>query len=797
MRKTSLLFLSIAFAFLFVSCSDAMNSLEETAPSYEIMELASGATYAEFQLATETEHSSLVDYTVALKDASVSGPADQKSFVLNHKSRTVEFSDLKPDTEYILEVTYNFASGIKQTLNKSFDFSTKPVYVPEFYFEYDSLQNCVIIKAEKENLSNMCNRLTILRSTEIDGTYIEVGNDYLNNRTIDFVDNKNIEPKTTYFYKFQLYDAKNLLLVESEEPVLFNASKAVPESVSKKSLKARTGLTSVSFTWEPVDFADYYEVEVSEDEDFEKVLEGCLKLEECSYTVKELLPEQKIYFRVFAVNDIGKSKEASVIEAEIQEPKITDVSVLTGQSQVQYFVSTSFDNLEDYCSVVYTLRKSAKPDSAKIISADFTEPVLTRSGLIPETLYSSNSLGDYIAGYVHMTISYKQEDGSVKTYTSYRKVNDFYTDGYDAVTNLQVASIRSTDAVLSFTELTDAQKYGQTVNYAVYAYSNGAKDAVYAEADSSPVKVSGLEPGRYYNFKLVATAIPLSTDPLYKQFFAETEAATESGLNKPEGLVVTESLVAKDAAGKDLLPYQTALNVKWNKLPEAMAGQQIAYGVEYKVLEKSNFVLAAKDIKEDNIVFAVNGGNKYKVRVFAYNVTDPDCVSYSEVSEVQTKVVDDAKLAADGKLICLTDSKFWGEAGEPHSSLKNGYVLQFLSAEEGQCFKYSFDMNAVEGSGAAVSPRLIFVDRTKITPVSENYGVIEEVAVTTPVAGNIVAAFANLNMPKFAARNDCLKSVDQMETAGVQVRDEWLFNNSVYLSVKQKEAGDVGFSYFY
>ena len=146
MRKTSLLFFSIAFAFLFVSCSDAMNSLEETAPSYEIMELASGATYAEFQLATETEHSSLVDYTVALKDASVSGPADQKSFVLNHKSRTVEFSDLKPDTEYILEVTYNFASGIKQTLNKSFDFSTKPVYVPEFYFEYDSLQNCVIIK---------------------------------------------------------------------------------------------------------------------------------------------------------------------------------------------------------------------------------------------------------------------------------------------------------------------------------------------------------------------------------------------------------------------------------------------------------------------------------------------------------------------------------------------------------------------------------------------------------------------------------------------------------------------------
>ena len=102
----------------------------------------------------------------------------------------------------------------------------------------------------------MCSRLTILRSTEIDGTYIEVGNDYLNKRTVDFVDGKNIEPKTTYFYKFKLFDTAGALLAESEEPVLFNASKVVPESVSKKTLRARAGLTSVSFSWEPVDFAD-------------------------------------------------------------------------------------------------------------------------------------------------------------------------------------------------------------------------------------------------------------------------------------------------------------------------------------------------------------------------------------------------------------------------------------------------------------------------------------------------------------------------------------------------------------
>ena len=55
----------------------------------------------------------------------------------------------------------------------------------------------------------------------------------------------------------------------------------------------------------------------------------------------------------------------------------------------------------------------------------------------------------------------------------------------------------------------------------------------------------------------------------------------------------------------------------------------------------------------------------------------------------------------------------------------------------------------------------------------------------------------DLNMPKFESRNDLLKSVDQMESAGLAVKDEWLFNNSVYISVKEKEAGDLGISYYY
>ena len=802
MKKSSLLLSLVLGLSLFVSCSDAMNTREEAAPSYEVTELAYGATFADFQLATESEHSSIDYYSLTLKDDSVY-PADQKAFILTHKSRTVEFTDLKPDSDYILEVSYNLPSGLVQSFSRTYKFTTKPVYVPDFYFEYDSLNNCVIIKAEKENISNMCNRLTILRSTEIEGTYIEVGNDYLNKRTIDFVDNKDIEPKTTYFYKFKLFDAANALLAESEEPVLFNASKVVPEAVSKKTLKARTGLTSVSFTWEPVDFADYYEVEVSEDEDFEKVLEGCLKLEECSYTVKELLPEQKIYFRVFAVNDIGKSKEAPVIEAEIQEPKITDVSVLTGQSQVQYFVSTSFDKLEDNCSVVYTLRKSAKPDSELLVKNSFTEPVLSREGLIPETHYSSNSLGDFSAGYIHMVISCKNEDGSMQTFTSSRRVNDFYTDGYDAVTNLEVSSIRSTDALLSFTELTNEQKFGQTVNYALYAYCNGNNNTsdvnpLFAEADSSPIKITGLEPGRYYNFKLIATAVAGSqSDVLYKQFYAETEAATESGLSTPEIVSLSESPLAKDAEGKDLPSYKTALSLQWNKLPEEGAGLNLAYGIEYKIFEKSNFILAKKDIKADNDIFVVNAGNRYKVRLFAYEVENPECLSYSEVFEVQTKPLDDKNIAN------LTDAKFYEKGALPHSDLKNGYVLNFLSLEDTEyhSYKYSFDMSAAALS--QVTPRLIYVDRSRISPLSNNYALIDELVVYVPESEIVLASFgkdktlSDLNMPKFESRNDLLKSVDQMESAGLAVKDEWLFNNSVYISVKEKEAGDLGISYYY
>lgn len=818
MKKFSALLSIIAGIGLLVSCTDAINTDENEDSSYEIIELECGSTYAEIQLATEKEHSGVNDYTLTLKDASVY-PANQIDFELTHKKRTVEFCDLKPDSDYVLEVSYNFSSGFKQSVAKTFYFSTRPVYVPDFCMEYDSQENLVIIKAEKENLANMCNRINIMRSVKKDGDYEEIGNEYLNSRLVEFTDKKDIEPKTTYYYKFKLFDAKDSLLAESIEPVLFNPSRALPLAVSKKTLKTQTGLSGVTVNWEAVESADYYELTVSESGDTEEKIIIEDKTENTSYVVKNLEAGKKIIIRIYSVNEVGRCNEAAVCEAEILEPKITDVSVLTDQTDVQYLITTSFDVLEENCSVSYSLRKSEKPDSEKLVKNDFVEPVIIRDGLIPETKYKALSSAVECAGYIHMKLLCRAEDGKVKEYTSVYKVPDFYTDGFDVVSNLTVSEIKRDEVELTFDELSEKQKFGQKIKYQAYAYYNGKKEkTVFAESSSSPMKIKGLEPGRYYTIKLLATSkdkneeLESSEDkPLYEKFFAETEAATESGLSKPVIKNITEELKT-DKKGRNSF-YTTALNIKWDRIKEDSGDTKIAYGIEYKVLEKSKFtrVLSenladdgadAQFERRDGAVFSVNAGNRYKVRVFAYELSDPECLSYSDVFVIQTKPADFSFVPE------LTFYGFWKDGRVPYSNLKDGYNFNFINLSDDErkadsyAFMYSFDK---AGLDEPVIPRLLFLDRSKINPASLEYGLFDEIYITIPDSkgyvletfGNKASASGDLNMPKFEVRNDELKSVEKFENSGIQIKDSWLYNNSVYISVRQKEAGNLGFSYFY
>ena len=802
MKKSSALMCLLVGIGLLSSCADAMKSFEEVSPSYEISELDCGSTFVSIQLATGKEHSGITDYTLTLKDPSVY-PANQIDVKLSHKARIVEYTDLKPDSEYILEVTYNFSSGIKQSTSKTFNFSTKPVYVPDFSMEYDSGDNSVIIKSEKENLANMCSRINISRSVKKDGFFEDVGNKYLNNRVIEFIDSKDIEPKTTYYYKFKLFDAKDVLLAESEEPVLFNASKALPLPVSQKSIKVQTGLTFAKFEWAEVESAEYYEVTVSEDEAFLNPLITAEKTEKPCFTVKNLVPGKKVYVRINSVNEVGKSKLPVVSEAEILSPKISDVSVVTDKTQVQYLVTTTFDVLEENSSVVYTLRQTENEDSPKLIPQTFAEPVITRTALVPQTKYANSVSAENYAGYVHMTISHKTEDGTVKEFKSVYKVKDFYTDGFDAVQNLKVTDIGSSEAVLTFDELSAKQKYNQLIKYVAYAYCNGDENcSVYSESMSSPMTITSLAPGRYYTIKLFATSISkdgktnvsLSEVP-YKRFFAETEVATESGLSKPILLSLTEEY--KTDKQSDKPNYNTYLNLKWNKIKEDSDGKKVAYGIEYKVFEKSGFVKVSKEnivadffgveskIKDaNNAIFVVNAGNRYKVRVFAYDISNPECLSYSDVLEIQTKTI------ADGSI----------------QNLIEGDDINFIRFENeglnvsGATFKYSFDKKILDEANL---PRLIFVDSSAITSSSSEYGLFDEVTINTPVdSGAVIDTIGNnytsidFNMPKYEMKKDVLKAVSSLEFSGVQIKDSWLYNNSVYISVYPEQTGELGFTYY-
>lgn len=801
MKKSSALLCLLAGISLLSSCTDAMNSREDVSPAYEISELDCGSTFVSIQLATGKEHSGITDYTLTLKDPTVY-PANQIDVKLSHKNRIVEYTDLKPDSEYLLEVSYNYSSGIKQSISKTFSFSTKPVYVPSFSMEYDSNDNSVVIKAEKENLANMCSRINISRSVIKDGTYEDVRNEYINNRIVEFIDTKDIEPKTTYYYKFKLYDAKNLLLAESKEPILFNASQALPLTVPQKSLKIQTSLSDVKFEWEEVESADYYEVTVSENENFENPFIDAEKTTKPSFTVENLMPGKKIFIKIYSVNEVGKSKLPLVSEAEILTPKISDVSLVTDKTEVQYLITTTFDVLDENTSVIYTLRETEETDSQKLILKDFTEPVIKRNALIPQTKYENSSSAENLAGYVHMKIVYKAEDGSEKEFYSVYKVKDFYTDGFDAVKNLKVTDVGSSEVVLTFDELSAKQKYNQLVKYLAYAYCNGDEENfVTAESMTSPLTITSLEPGRYYTVKVLAASLSKDgtinnnqDERTYKRFFAETEVATESGLSKPTLISLTEEY--KTDKQSDKPNYNTTLNVKWNKINEDSGLKKIAYGIEYKIFEKSNFIrvpaetivaesfgLESKNKNAEFAFFTVNAGNRYKVRVFAYDISDPECLSYSDVLEIQTKTITDGSI----------------------QNLAEGNDINFIKFENegqnvsGSTFKYSFDKKLLDEANL---PRLIFVDSSAITPSSEEYGLFDEVTINSPVdSGAVIEIIGNnyasidFNMPKYEMKKGVLKAVSSLETSGVQVKDSWLYNNSVYFSVYPEDAGELGFTY--
>ena len=761
---------------------------------------------------------------------------------------------LSPDTEYTLKVTYSTPDY--HTYERELKFKTKAYDFSDYTLEYDDYYKGVRIKSDEI----LFGTVVVYRSDKIDGKYQEVKLRKISYSDIDVCDDNNLETNKTYYYKFAVtkynYNtAEDELLYESAEPKSITLGQLAPKSVDKNSIKVHQGITGVKFEWDAVEDATKYWVSVKPNNSYlsdpnivgEEVTDTVYEFDALKYiedfTTYSSIHYRKYDFYITAQNEAGDSNSI-YYTFTIDDVEVKSVSVSAGQKEAVYRFKTNFDYVGPGCTVEYIL--SSELDEDKISDENLIVPVssspeLTRTDLKTFTEYKSGS----DKGYAFVRAKYKDNDGNnITVISTFCSVNNFTTAEFDAVTDLEVLETESNYIKFKFTPLSTEQKDGQDIYY--YAFANNVGVNL-GKNNLTDYKISDLTPGVNYTLKVFASNqykyyVSLSDFKDYKNY-AEAEAATLSGLSKPSNVVLSEEEGALDT--------QSLLKVTWDKIAEDDGTGNVAYEVEYKILKKSSF---SKFINLDNplneegsshafvntysATMPVNAGNRYFARVVAYKVTNNTCKVYSDTKEIQFQKYDDRTLVtaltypsavgnhAAGDVIDFTDSNVWeGENFVPRSTRETGYnigMTQFMGAATNErfklpennpayfAFKISFDNeeNSEDwGINSTYTPRLIFLDDEAFSLGTNvnTYGRFGRIFIVEPdTNGSILetfgedqSIFADVNMPWFNVENGKLVSPVGAASAGLPIKETWIYNNSVYIGVKQSNSGDLGFSYFY
>lgn len=844
------------FAMLFTACIDPASNNNDPYPnSYKPSVDTVGATYADVLFCTAEELQTLSSYEYFLyKESNTNSEYSSWNNDDNLSIKKSIYADkyseepLIPNTNYTLKITYT--SKDYEKIERTITFKTKPYDFSSYKIEYDDdIYDTVYIYTNELKVGD----LKVYRSETADGEYSEIEIEEVDSSFVYCRDESDtLETDKTYYYKFKIFDSSSdKLLYESTTPLSIKVGVIRPQPINGKSLKVLQGITRVKFTWDEVDGADEYDIEVKTDSYYGDVLDtktvtetiyefDAIKYDE-SFSLSGSI-DKKYEIRITAKNAGGISP--TIIKSfYLYLPKISEVEVIPGQKEAQYVCYTNIDYISEGCSVEYALKETYSGDA--IVSSK--EQIITRTGLNIDTEYNDYS-SYYHSGVVYLDVTYMDKNGDIQSYTSGNmKVGSFRTGNFDAVTNLEVLEEKTTSVKYKFSPLTTEQLNKQNVYYYVIA-EDGVTSPIISEIDNPAAEyqvIEGLEAGREYSLKILVSSESSLYSSGIKNYntFAEIKVITASGLSKPTNIVLSEE--------DGIMPTQPYLNVTWDKIAEDDGTGNVAYEIEYKVLKKSKFRKFIHEvngefvnayINEYSAKMPVNAGNRYIVRVVAYKVDDTSSKVYSDEKVIQFSKFDDRSLATAllypstvdnaGDVIDFADPNVWDGSTSPKSSLAKGYnfgLTQFMGEAgtglnfilpsgnpEYFAFKISFDGkdadNAV-GIDSSYTPRLIFVDRNafSLTSLEKTYGEFSKIYIVEPnTEGYILETFEDdkldgrtyINMPYFKQSGNSytgisFSSTTSVQSAGIEIDETWIYNNSVYIGVKQELAGNLGFSYFY
>ena len=842
----------VLFLMLFTACPNpTTNVIEPNNDSYKPSETNVGATYAQILFCTEDELKTLSSFEYFLYREN--NTDYEYSSWNNDDNEKIIYADkyskkpLIPNTNYTLKITYTLNNY--ERIERTLTFKTKPYDFSSYTIEYkDDIYHTVYIYTNELKVGD----LKVYRSETADGEYSEIEikteiaeGDYPFLFCSDESDT--LETDKTYYYKFKVFESNSENIVyESTTPLSVKVGVIPPNYVNMESLKILQGITRVTFTWDEVDGADEYDVEVTSDSNYgtvfdtKTVTEATYEFDAIECVENFTLSRKKYRIKITAKNVGGNSLE-KYSSFTINLPEISKVEVIPGQKEAQYNCSTNIDYIPEGCTVEYAFKERSYDDNTIISSK---EQIFTRTGLYIDKEYNESST-TYRSGVVYLKLKYINKNGEEKNYTSDTiNVGSFRTGNFDAVSNLEALEEKTTSVKYKFTPLTTEQLNNQSVYYYVIVEDGVEKpkiEKITNPAAEYQVK-EGLDAGKEYSLKILVSSEYLlySSDLEYYKTFAEIKVITASGLSKPTNVVLSEE--------ESLIPTQPYLNVTWDKIAEDDGTGNVAYEIEYKVLKKSKFRKFTHIVNGDYVntyineysaQMPVNAGNRYIVRVVAYKVGDTSSSVYSDEREIQFSKFDDCSLATAllypsavgnhvaGDVIDFADPNIWNGLNAPKSTLTNGYnfgLTQFMG-EAGSglnyiipsgnpeffAFKISFDgkdSDDVIGIDSSYVPRLIFVDRCafSFTSLQKEYGEFSKIYIVQPDnEGYILETFEDknkdgrtyVNMPYFTQSGNLISSTTSAQSAGIEINETWLYNNSVYVGVKQEVAGNLGFSYFY
>lgn len=778
----------------------------------------------------------------------------------------VRFDGLIPGHEYTLKVEvtdlyYNTYKTVKKV-------STLPEGAPAITgkFNKEPDGNSYVSISWKE-IGSFTTKVELYRSNSEDGKYdlIETITYPSNSSSIK---DKTAEDKKTYWYKVITYktvDEEDVRIGESK-PIYVETGASVPKPIPAENIKCKKGITTLSFEWPEVTGAEKYTVTLKDDAYFDKKTIEKKEVTETSYMFRGLQPNEVYYFYITVTTEGGESG-ATELYCKPAQPKLSNdyngrVKVQAEQTQALYSFTVPFEDTTD-CTVLFALRKTYDEDSEILMDlGELENHKFLRQNLKPATSYIPGSSAKNDAGYLHMTVTYKDANGNDKTVKSYTSVDSFYTRNLNPPTNLVIEEISKTTATISFDEISEEEKLGKTPEYSIYAYDkdgNLAKnengDLISAYGNSSPLTLTGLKKGTEYVFK-AETSFD-KADGSAPQDSTQIIGNTASGIEQKPVVTLTEVQPGDDE--EFYRGVYTYIKADWNALDEAQGvnPENIVYGLEYRIFEYSkyrrpyNLVPSAEDpskkVRQDRTYtgtdsfsdkFLVNGGNTYTVRVYAYDSKEPGDIVYSDPVKVQLEKIEDRNMysaltytkdfaenylgdsSLEGAVVDFTDSRVWEGNTEIRSSSKGyyvGYLQLFGEVEQTKylfpsydgfqfvSFKFNFE-DAIENpeqEKVTCVPKIILIDRDCFNFQYSDYGYISAVYYVIPnEQGTILQEynddekpylFERYKMPYF--QNDQTHT-DPSKT-GLEVDESYVFNNCVYMGVKQTTAGNIGFSYYY